>query len=257
MGNGKRAGDGTKGAALQMIPAELLMFGDNGEAFERHDNLGKIKALSSLNAVAMLELGRRLMWHKANLAHGEFLQDIATLPFKPRTAARMMNAARKLGSNARAPALLRLGTEKVYDLAEEYEEAELKLLVEGKAIDGVTLDDVDKMTTRQLREALRKERQPKKRLADAEEKLKELAAENATLKGRKLAPTVEQAQRQTRMAGDRIDEACRALTAIAIPDESDEDAHNKVLAIMHGTIATAERQLQNIMADRVDAHIPR
>ena len=256
MGNGKRAGDGTKGAALQMIPAELVMFGDNGEDFERHVNLGKMQALSALNAVSMIELGRRLIWHKANLPHGEFQQDLKAMPFGYRTAANAMSAARKLGS-AKVQALAHLGVAKIYELAEEMDEDEIKLLVDGKAVDAVTMDDVERMTVRELKAALRKERQPKKRLADAEEKLKELAAENATLKGRKLAPTVEQAQRQTRMAGDRIDEACRALTAIAIPDESDEDAHNKVLAIMHGTIATAERQLQNIMADRVDAHIPR
>ena len=240
---------------LTLMPAPLLAYSDNGEDFERHVNLGKMQALSALNAVSMIELGRRLIWHKANLAHGEFQQDLTSLPIGYRTAARMMNAARKLQGKVQAPALLKLGIEKIYDLAEELEPDEIKLLVDGEAINAITLDDVDKMTVRQLREALRKERKPKKRLTDAEEELKELRAENAALKGHKLAPTVEQAKRQASRFFDRIDEACREMNRIAIPDAEDGDQKGAVLSIIASNLHAAETRLQHLEAALINPHI--
>jgi len=237
-------------------PTELLPFGDNGEAFERHMNLGRLQSFIALNAVAMLEIGRRLIWHKANLAHGEFLKDLTTLPFTRKTAARYMNAARKLqGSNVRA--LLHLGVEKVCQLVEELDEDELKLLVDGTAVDAVTLDAVAKMTCRELRDALRKEREPKKKLVDAEERVKELEAENQALKrGVVMAPTVQNARKLAGMASDRIDEACSYVRRIAIPEDGDPRERDKVIAIVHQVLAGAESQLQTIMADMVDANVP-
>lgn len=238
-----------KGTALQPVPAELLTFSDNGQEFDRHLNLGKIQALGGLDAMTKVEIGRRLMWHKANLKHGQFLEDLKGLPFAPRTAAKYMNVARKvLGLNAPARAhLTALGFRKIHELCEELSEDEIKQLVDQQAIDAVgTLDAVDKMTVRELRTALRKERKPKKRLSDAEERIKELEAESAVLQGRKLAPTVEHAKEQARSFADHIDAACRDMNRIEIPDEDDADVESQIVGVIASNIHAARTRLDHL-----------
>ena len=244
--------------SVEIMPANLLAFGDDGEAFDRHFNLGKMQAISTLNAVAQVELGRRLIWHKANLQHGEFLQDLEFLPFAPRTAAKYMNVARKIeGANAPARAhLARLGFRKLYELCEELPDAELQKLIETKATDVVgSIDDIDRMSVRELRTALRKERKPKRKLVAAEERVKELEAENAALKGRRDSPTVENAKKRLRTFADRIGEACTELIRIELPDEGDIEAFSRILSAMSAALHQAEMQLQTIQESIIYPHI--
>jgi len=243
----------------EVMPPALRAFGDDEGDFDRYVNMGKIQALSGMTAAAMLEVGRRLIWHKANLTHGEFMKDLASLPVGYRQAARMMNAARKLtGPNMTAPSLLRLGVAKVYELTNELDEDELDALVAGDAIDAVgSLDDIECMGVRQLRDVVRKGRKPKKRLSEAEEQVKELRKENEALRGRKLAPSVEAAKQQCRMFMDRMDEACRELNRVSLPEDEDCEEYHQIMAVVSGNLSQAETRLQGLQARLVAPYLER
>ncbi|GAB6391067.1 MAG: DUF3102 domain-containing protein [Treponematales bacterium] len=105
--------------------------------------------------LGLLEMGKRLIVIKAHEEHGSWLEVLNRLGISPRLAQFAMLAARKF-SNTKAPSYL--GNEKVRALT-VLDEEDIAKLDAGEAVKGVgTLDDIERMTTRELREALRKER---------------------------------------------------------------------------------------------------
>lgn len=125
------------------------------------------------SAGAMLEAGRRLMVLKENEPHGEFMEVIQNdLGLNPRTAQVMMQAAAKyllnpaLASNAQTFALL--GKSKLFELMVEPDD-DLAALAEGGTVAGKTLDEIDAMSVRELKTALRES----KKEAEAKDKLRE------------------------------------------------------------------------------------
>lgn len=121
-----------------------------------------------------LEVGRGLCVLKAACAHGEFMARLEQLGVEPRLAQRFMQSAVKF-SNASAPThlLKAAGTQsKLFELLvlddEEVEAFELH----GE-LAGVTLDDVARMSQKELRAALREARAEKaaaERLIEAKNK---------------------------------------------------------------------------------------
>ena len=136
------------------------------EIFDREENLQRISFAMNVGAWGIVEGGRALIIHKANLKHGEFQSDLDRLGVDYRSAARAMNVARKVGES-KSDKLSLLGRSKVYLLAEESTEEEMKLLLEGETVRGLTLDDAEKMTHAELREAYRKSERERKRLRKA------------------------------------------------------------------------------------------
>ena len=147
-----------------------------------------------------------------------------------------------------------MGISKIYELAEHCDEDELKLLVEGKAIDAVgSVDDVDRMSVRELKDALRKVRKPSKRLADLKEQNRELQSElDAYKRGQAgLAPDVTLAERQCRKFSDGIDEAFRELSRITLPEDPAD--RGRVIAKMLGVLTEGQSRFQNIADGLVEA----
>jgi hypothetical protein len=111
-------------------------------------------------AGAMLEAGKRLVLLKENEAHGEFSRIVTEeLGLALRTAQQMMQAAIKyqlsapeLASNAQTFA--RLGKSKMFELM-TLDTDSLVELSEGGTVAGITLDEVDQMSVRELKAALR------------------------------------------------------------------------------------------------------
>lgn len=106
------------------------------------------------SADAMLEAGKRLILLKEHEQHGMFIKALDQIGLAPRAAQKMMQAAVKFSN---APALAHLGKTKLLELMAE-DDADLDVLAEGGTLAGHTLDEVERMTTRELKEALRKER---------------------------------------------------------------------------------------------------
>lgn len=141
--------------------AIMEQFGE-GLPYDRNRIVHEARFYMDQSAEAMLEAGKRLLILKENEPHGEF-QSITRdeLNLEPRIAQKMAQAALKylspqLASNAKA--LSHLGRTKLYELMLEDDE-ELAELAEGGTVAGMTLDDIDRMTTRELRKALRESKE--------------------------------------------------------------------------------------------------
>lgn len=141
--------------------AIMEQFGE-GLPYDRNRIVHEARFYMDQSAEAMLEAGKRLLILKENEPHGEF-QTITRdeLNLEPRIAQKMAQAALKylspqLASNAKA--LSHLGRTKLYELMLEDDE-ELAELAEGGTVAGMTLDDIDRMTTRELRKALRESKE--------------------------------------------------------------------------------------------------
>ena len=147
---------------------------------ERIEN--EIRFYQDQAGTSLLEMGRRLIRIKAHEGQGKFLESLDRLGMAPRSAQYAMLAARKF-SNAQAPAYL--GSEKIRALT-VLDEDDIQTLEAGGAVAGMTLDDIDRMTSRELRANLRKEKEKSKKEKDARKKEREAFEKSMTQKDAKI-----------------------------------------------------------------------
>lgn len=141
--------------------AIMEQFGE-GLPYERTRIIHEAKFYMAQCAEAMLEAGKRLVILKENEPHGDFIEIVESqLSLPKRTAQIMMQASLKYLSpklESKAQALALLGKTKLFELMTESDE-ELADLADGGTIADMTLDDIDRMTTRELRKALRESKE--------------------------------------------------------------------------------------------------
>jgi hypothetical protein len=123
---------------------------------ERIEN--EIRFYQDQTGAAFVEMGKRLIRIKAHEGHGKFIESLDRLGMTVRPAQYMMLAARKF-SNTNLNSHLEPTKLRVLSVLEE---EDIKILDDGGSVKGMKLDDIEKMTVRELRENLRK----------AEEKIK-------------------------------------------------------------------------------------
>ncbi|WP_334470162.1 hypothetical protein [Arsenophonus sp. PmNCSU2021_1] len=163
----------------------MARFGD-GLPYERERIVHEARFYMAQSAEAMLEAGKRLLILKENEPYGEFTNILTQqLGLTKSTGYRMMNASLKYLSPAiqsKVPTLALLGKAKLFELMTEDDE-ELAELAEGGTIAGLTLDEVDRMSVRELRAALRKDEAALKRsqqlVAEKEKQLQQLSQQLA------------------------------------------------------------------------------
>lgn len=114
------------------------------------------------SAEAMLEAGKRLIILKENEPHGAFIDIVETqLGLAKRTAQLMMQASVRYLQNpalaSKAQTLALLGKSKLFELMVLLDD-DIEELAEGGTIAGLKLDDIERMTSRELKAALREER---------------------------------------------------------------------------------------------------
>ncbi len=150
----------------------------------------EIRFYQRRTAEACLELGKRLLLLREITPHGEFQQRVDLLGIDHRTAQRFMAASLKFSKAATSPLLKAANTQgKLLELL-VLDDGEIDALAEGDTARGITMDDVETMTVRELRAALRQARDAKAAAADKQsvlvrnqaEQIDKLAAEVATLK---------------------------------------------------------------------------
>lgn len=113
------------------------------------------------SAAAAIELGKRLILIKEMEQHGKFGQALDYLGLTRSTASRVMSAVLKLPSNVATSQHL-LGAAKTKGKLFELitlDAGDLQELSEGGTVAGLKLDDVDRMSVRELRAALRESRE--------------------------------------------------------------------------------------------------
>ncbi|HFV5225562.1 TPA: DUF3102 domain-containing protein [Escherichia coli] len=160
----------------------MQQFGD-GLPYERERIVHEARFYMAQSAESMLEAGKRLIILKENEPHGDFTNILENdLGLAPQVARRMMQASVKfLGNGDEQPkrsARSVLGKTKLYELM-VLDDEELDALADGGTVAGATLDDIDRMTSRELKAALREARETnaaqQQVLAGKDEKINELA----------------------------------------------------------------------------------
>ncbi|QBP09828.1 hypothetical protein [Cupriavidus metallidurans] len=182
----------------QRTTAIADQFGD-GLPYDRTRIVSETRFYMAQSAEAMLEAGKRLILLKENEAHGEFVTIVeSALGIHERAAQRMMKAALKYLSPAlqsKATTLSVLGKAKLFELVAEDDE-DLAELADGGTVAGLKLDDVDRMSVRELRASLRESRENAdaqgRLLSEKNEKIDELAAKLNKKKPRIVTPDPDQ-----------------------------------------------------------------
>lgn len=159
----------------------MQQFGD-GLPYERDRIVHEARFYMAQSAEAMLEAGKRLIIMKENEPHGDFINIVESeLSMSKRTAQVMMQASIKYLSpqlESKAQTFALLGKAKLFELMTEDDE-NLAELADGGTVAGLTLDDVDRMSVRELRQALREARETnaaqQRVLADKNEKIDSLS----------------------------------------------------------------------------------
>jgi len=151
-----------KANELEQHSAEVALHYDDGLPYDRSRLLAECRFFMAKSGEAFCEAGKRLIVLKENEPHGEFLGLLGQLGIEKRLAQRAMQSAVKflspaVSAKAAAPTLLGLGQTKLIELLSETDEA-IEQLADGGTVAGKTLDQIDAMTARELRAALRKTR---------------------------------------------------------------------------------------------------
>jgi hypothetical protein len=199
----------------------LERFGD-GQVFEKVRAVNEARFFLAQAANGMLEAGKRLLVIKENIEHGEFLDIVEALGLTPRTAQKMMQAALKFLLPGRDnPKLLALQPTKLIELA-VLDDDDVKELAKGKTVAGLNLDEIDTLSTRELRERVREARKQleakDKVIAQKNKKLDEVDERNSHKAPYELQ--FEQGLKDIGAVFDKLQLACAEIARLAeaIPD---------------------------------------
>lgn len=170
------------GGNMALHSAEVMQLWANGESYDEKIFIerGKLKFREAQEA--FFEFGRVLVVLKEHMPHGKFQETVQReFNIAPQSARKMIQATVKFCSPQMLkaqPKLLVLGKSKLFELMTEDDE-DLQQLADGGSINGLTLDDIDRMTRNELRAALRESRETAeakdKVIADKNKKVDELA----------------------------------------------------------------------------------
>jgi hypothetical protein len=128
---------------------------------ERIEN--EIRFYQEQAGASFLEMGRRFIRIKAHEEFGRFMKIIENVNMTPRSVQYAMVAAIKF-SNTKS--ISHLGATKMIALS-VLDDDDVQKLEAGGDIAGMNIDDIDRMSVRELRESLRKEREKVKKEKEA------------------------------------------------------------------------------------------
>lgn len=153
----------------------------NGEAYNEDVWIERAKLATRKTMEGMFELGQSLIVLKEHMTWKQFADVCEVLGMSIRAAQQLVQATQRFATpqmQKALPKLMDLGKSKLLELLVE-EDVTLAGLAEGGEVNGMTLDDVDRMTVRELRVALRENREQlaakDKVLGDKNAKIDELA----------------------------------------------------------------------------------
>lgn len=168
--------------AAMIHSSEIMRLWADGEVYDEKIFIerGRLKFREAQEA--FFEFGRVLVVLKEHMPHGKFQATVKSeFGISPESARKMIQATVKFCSPQllkAQPKLLTLGKSKLFELMTEDDE-DLQELADGGSVNGITLDDVDRMTRNELRAALRESRDTAeakdKIIADKNKKVDELA----------------------------------------------------------------------------------
>lgn len=205
----RRTGENAQALAAQLGYQGALTI----DALEDRIRVGQRRTVE-----AVMELGASLMLLREITPHGEFEDRCGAFGIDPRMARRLMSATLKFSNRVSKPVLEAAGSQtKLLELV-VLDEDEIEALGKGESVRGVQLDDIETMSVRELRAALREANAEadatKKVLA---EKNAKLDAERAKLKRIKAATPDQVLKEMVSEAGLIKHEIWAALRAKLLP----------------------------------------
>ena len=150
-------------AVQEREQGKLLEQYNGGLPYDRRLVISQVKALSDSAFTTIVEIGKRLLLLKEFEGHGGFVAALEEIGMEYRLAHNMAMVAQKL-SNVKA--LSHLGRTKLYLIANNLTEEEI-----AEADEAGTFDRYETMSTRQMKEELRKRDADKKDKKDAQGRL--------------------------------------------------------------------------------------
>lgn len=250
-----------EGAANQMAEHSALVMAQFGESlpYDRSRVIHEARFYMAQSAEAMLEAGKRLVILKEHESHGEFLVIVeGQLGIHERAAQRMMQASLKYLSpklQSKATALSGLGKTKLLELLSE-DDDDLAGLTEGGTVAGLKLDDIERMTSRELKTALREAREnseaKEQLIASKDAKLNELdtALRNERRQVRETPPDILAAKLREEVGGYayRAEVAIRSDLRAGIEQilEQDSVAGTDNTVFVAGLLAQLERSIAEL-----------
>lgn len=171
-------------------------------------------AMLAMHRASILWLGRALVLVKEHEPKGTFYAFLDKHGIPQRMARKYMQAAIKVQER---PKLEELGAGKVLELLSEDDDT-LDALEEGGTVAGLTLDEVDRMSVRELREALRAERKERDEEKAADEEIirsKDERINKLMRDRRKGGPERQVRERAEELLRDADEAAVEATSAIA------------------------------------------
>lgn len=176
-----------------------------GLPYDRRRVVLEARSFVQLTGETLFELGKRLLLLKEHEPHGDFLEAIGEIGVEHTFATRAMKAALKFSpANASASQpLARLGQSKLIELL-VLDDEQVEALQDGGTVAGLNLDKLDRMSTRELREALRKERAERVRDRDVHDRVLKQKNQKIDELDEKLAyrDRAPEAERQQALAGE-------------------------------------------------------
>ncbi len=161
----------------------------------------EIRFFQQRTVEAVMELGKRLLILKEITPHGEFNKRVEMLNFTPRMAQKFMSAVLKFSKTNSSSLLPKAGNQtKLLELV-TLDEDEIQVIDQGGSIGELSLDTIETMSVRELKDELRKIKADKEAsdllLQKKDQKLNELDAKLTKLQSpveiKKRAETEEQA----------------------------------------------------------------
>lgn len=247
----------TQNLAVEHNLQVVRQFG-GGLPYDRERVINEARFFLGNAAEAMLEAGKRLIEIKEIEGHGEFIRICEErLGLSERTARQLVQASLKYLSPAlekHSAKLHSLGKAKLIELITEDDE-DLAALAEGGTLAGLELDDVERMSCRELRKALRETREDKaaqgRVMATITAKNNELATQLARKPLIEVTPIDEQLQELRLVATAKAGAAEAAVSGALYPAihllMQHEGSEQRVFAA--GLLAQVEQALIEIRAE--------
>ncbi len=230
----------------------MATYGD-GLPYERSRLVRETQFYMEQSAMTMLEAGKRILILKEHEAHGEFTQIVEQqLGINARTAQRMMQSSLKYLSPklaSKASALTVLNKSKLLELMAE-DDDDLAALADGGTIAGHTLDEIDRMSSRELRAALRKAREEhedqQRVMEDKNKKIDEQSKKINRIRRQEPDETVTQMRTEISAMQSNIEHDIRTnlFNAINELQTQEGDDHNAFIESQLKLLADAVAHLQ-------------
>jgi len=237
--------------ALDTVSAHTALLDERfgtGIAYSFEVYVSRLRNLMQETGARLVEMGLMLIQIREREPHGQFTAALTSTGIPPRFAQRCMQAATKFGADARGKQLAaQLGSAKVLELLSE-DDDDIAELADGGTLAGYSADEIDAMSTRELRAALRKEREERdqEKSADSEIIAKKDERIHKLMRERRVSAKSPAAEQAKPLLGE-MDELCIELGQ----DMTDLRA---VIDRIEATFAEAGEEVPTHVIERIDAN---